>query len=73
MNIADALAWARERNLSASDTPNYLREYEHLTLARVLLASRPRDGEAGRVQRTRGERTADCFTKGGSGERSARR
>ena len=33
-----AVAWARERGLSADDELSYLREYEHLTLARVLLA-----------------------------------
>jgi LuxR family maltose regulon positive regulatory protein len=30
--------WAREQQLSAGDELTYLREYEHLTLARVLLA-----------------------------------
>ena len=38
--LADAEAWARERRLSPDDEPTYLREYEHLTLARVLLARR---------------------------------
>jgi LuxR family transcriptional regulator, maltose regulon positive regulatory protein len=33
-----ATAWARERELSPDDTPSYLREYEHITLARLLLA-----------------------------------
>jgi len=33
-----ALAWARERQLSAGDELSYLREYEHVTLARLLLA-----------------------------------
>ena len=33
-----AEAWVRERDLSADDEPVYLKEYEHLTLARVLLA-----------------------------------
>jgi LuxR family transcriptional regulator, maltose regulon positive regulatory protein len=36
--VGDALAWAREQGLSADDEPSYLRELEHLTLARVLLA-----------------------------------
>ena len=36
--LADAVAWARERGLSAEDDLSYLREFEHLTLARVLLA-----------------------------------
>ena len=34
----EALAWARERGLSADDEPTYVREYEHVTLARILLA-----------------------------------
>lgn len=36
--VGDALDWARERGLSAEDEPGYVREFEHLTLARVLLA-----------------------------------
>jgi LuxR family maltose regulon positive regulatory protein len=34
---ADAQAWARGRGLTADDEPSYLREFEHLTLARILL------------------------------------
>ena len=34
----EALSWARERGLSAADDLTYLREFEHITLARVLLA-----------------------------------
>ena len=37
-NIGEALDWVRERGLSVSDEPSYLREFEHITLARVLLA-----------------------------------
>jgi LuxR family maltose regulon positive regulatory protein len=33
-----ALTWAADRGLSVSDEPDYLREYEHVTLARALLA-----------------------------------
>jgi LuxR family maltose regulon positive regulatory protein len=36
--LAHAEEWARERQLSAADEPAYLHEYEHLTLARLLLA-----------------------------------
>ena len=36
--VGDALAWAREQGLSAEDDLSYLREFEHVTLARVLLA-----------------------------------
>ena len=38
--LRDAEAWARERRLSPDDEPTYLREYEHITLARLLLARR---------------------------------
>jgi LuxR family maltose regulon positive regulatory protein len=34
----DALAWARERGLSVDDELSYLHEFEHVTLARALLA-----------------------------------
>ena len=36
--LGEALHWARERGLSAHDDLNYLREFDHITLARVLLA-----------------------------------
>jgi LuxR family maltose regulon positive regulatory protein len=36
--LAEALGWARERALSVEDDLSYLREFEHITLARVLLA-----------------------------------
>ncbi len=36
--LAEALSWARERNLSPDDDLSYMREFEHLTLARVLIA-----------------------------------
>jgi LuxR family maltose regulon positive regulatory protein len=36
--LAQALGWAREQGLSAHDELSYLREFEHITLARVLLA-----------------------------------
>ena len=37
-DLDGALVWARSRGLSPDDEPSYLREYEHLTFARVLLA-----------------------------------
>ena len=37
-----AVAWARERGLSPDGDLTYLREFEHITLARVLMASRDR-------------------------------
>jgi LuxR family maltose regulon positive regulatory protein len=39
-DVAGAATWAREHHLDAGDELSYLREYEHLTLARVLLAER---------------------------------
>jgi LuxR family maltose regulon positive regulatory protein len=41
--LADAVGWARQRGLSAEDDLSYLREFEHITLARVLLARPTRD------------------------------
>ena len=38
-DLAGAKQWASDSGLTADDDPVYLREYEHLTLARVLLAS----------------------------------
>ena len=36
--VAEALAWARRRGVSATDDVSYAREYEHLSLAHVLYA-----------------------------------
>ena len=36
--VGAAFGWARERGLSVEDDLSYLREFEHITLARVLLA-----------------------------------
>ncbi len=36
--VSEALAWARDHGLSADDDLSYLREFEHVTLAKVLLA-----------------------------------
>jgi LuxR family transcriptional regulator, maltose regulon positive regulatory protein len=36
--LGEALGWARERGLSVDDDLSYLREFEHITLARLLLA-----------------------------------
>ncbi|MCW5853728.1 MAG: helix-turn-helix transcriptional regulator [Anaerolineae bacterium] len=41
--LGEALDWARERGLSAHDDLSYLREFEHITLARLLLARYQRD------------------------------
>jgi LuxR family maltose regulon positive regulatory protein len=43
--LVEALGWAREQGLSVDDDLSYLREFEHITLARVLMA-RYRNGRA---------------------------
>jgi LuxR family maltose regulon positive regulatory protein len=43
--LAEALGWVRERGLSVDDALSYLREYEHVTLARVLMARYKSDRE----------------------------
>ena len=41
----EALDWAREQGLSADDNLTYVREFAHITLARVLLARYASDGD----------------------------
>lgn len=43
--LGEALDWAREQGLSIEDDLSYLREFEHITLARMLLARSKSDGE----------------------------
>ena len=44
-DVAAARRWAADRGLAPDDDLSYLREYEHLTLARVLLATHTADGD----------------------------
>jgi len=39
--LGEALSWASEQGLSPEDNLSYLREFEHVTLARLLLAQYP--------------------------------
>ena len=41
--LSEALRWVREQGLSVDDELSYLRECEHITLARVLIAEYQRD------------------------------
>ena len=41
--LADARGWVAQRGLSPTDELSYLREFEHLTLARVLMAEESLD------------------------------
>ncbi len=43
-DLAAAREWARERGVASSDELSYLREYEHVTLARILLAEHRVEG-----------------------------
>ena len=50
-DLDEARAWAREHRVSADDELSYLREYEHVTLARLLLAEHAATGSADVAQR----------------------
>jgi LuxR family maltose regulon positive regulatory protein len=43
--LTKAQGWVREQGLSVDDAPSYLREFEHVTLARVLIARYKNDRE----------------------------
>ena len=51
--LDEARGWVRERGLSPDDEPGFLREYEHVTLARVLMARGGGDVRASRRQAAR--------------------
>jgi LuxR family transcriptional regulator, maltose regulon positive regulatory protein len=44
--LTEALEWVRDRGLAVDDELGYLREFEHITLARILLAQYRRDRSA---------------------------
>ncbi|MGF1471839.1 MAG: hypothetical protein ACFB50_08885 [Rubrobacteraceae bacterium] len=49
--LAGALDWVREQDLSVDDNLSYLREFEHVTLARVLIARSGSGREDTSIQR----------------------
>ena len=65
--LGEALTWARERNLSAEDDLSYLREFEHITFARLLLAQYKREGADGYLRGALGllERLLKAAEEGG--------
>jgi LuxR family transcriptional regulator, maltose regulon positive regulatory protein len=65
--LTEALSWAREQGLSAHDDLSYLREFEHITLARVLLAEYKRERVERSIHRSMGllERLLTAAQKGG--------
>ncbi len=48
--LGEALSWARERDLAPEDDLAYVREFEHIGLARLLLAQGTRDRGDRRIQ-----------------------
>jgi len=48
--LTEAFSWVREQNLSIDDDLSYLREFEHLTLARALIARYKTDRVDGDLQ-----------------------
>jgi hypothetical protein len=58
--LGDALDWARERGLSAHDDLSYLREFEHLPLARVLLAQYKSERQSASFLRSGDYWSASC-------------
>jgi LuxR family maltose regulon positive regulatory protein len=44
--LSEALLWVRDQGLTIDDEPGYLREFELLTLARILLAEYHKDRES---------------------------
>jgi len=48
--LAEARGWAREAPLSADDELHYVREYQHVTLARILLRQQAAQGSAQELQ-----------------------
>jgi LuxR family transcriptional regulator, maltose regulon positive regulatory protein len=65
--VGAALDWARERGLSAEDDLSYLREFEHVTLARALLAQHAASGDPTSVTQATGllERLLHAAQEGG--------
>jgi len=49
--LDEAFAWALERGMSVADDLSYLREFEHITLARVLLARQAISDAQGLLER----------------------
>jgi LuxR family maltose regulon positive regulatory protein len=50
--LSEATGWARENRLSGADDLSYVREFEHITLARLILAQGARDRSGARIGET---------------------
>ncbi len=65
--LTEALGWAREWNLSSGDDPGYLSEFEHITLARALIAQYESDRSEESIHEATGflERLLQAAEEGG--------
>ena len=65
--LGEALGWAREQGLSVENELSYLREFDHITLARVLLARYQSDHADGSISGVVGllERLLKAAEEGG--------
>jgi LuxR family maltose regulon positive regulatory protein len=65
--LSEALGWVRERGLSADDDLSYLREFEHIILARVLIAEYKSDKADSSILEAKGllERLLEAAEAGG--------
>jgi LuxR family maltose regulon positive regulatory protein len=65
--IAEALDWVRTRDLSVDDDISYMHEFEHMTLARVLIAQEKRGLVDGSIHDAQGllERLLQAAEEGG--------
>ena len=61
--LGEALGWAREQGLSADDDLSYLREFEHITLARMLLAQSGHERAEPPFTRRPGSWSASCWRR----------
>jgi len=52
--LGEALGWAREHGLSVDDDLSYPREFEHITLARVLIAQHRKNKEEHSIEEAMG-------------------
>jgi ATP/maltotriose-dependent transcriptional regulator MalT len=65
--LPEAWAWVRERRLSADDDLSYLREFEHITLARVLIATYQKERDVSVLRQAMGllDRLLEAAESGG--------
>jgi hypothetical protein len=66
-DLSRAADWARDRGVSAADEASYLREFDHLSYARLLLAQHRTTGKAGLLDEGVGllDRLAEAAEKSG--------